>query len=679
MLGLASCLAASTSFAARHTVPMPARLDHAHSAARSRQLNSEIPEVPRLSIRAGTAAALTACTSVHYTSGGVVGNRDPERAVRLGERANDTYNHHADGLLQLRRDQTGGWPRGSTMTATLIKSHGIQYTPPELAKFLASVTWNELPRAASTIDVLDPACGDGILLEAFATKVPRDLRQRLNLFGYETDGSAIEVARKRLLRLGTRSVTLVNGDFLSTDGVAGRDRRQLGLFGDAAGQPRFDVVIANPPYVRTQVLGAARAKELARRFGLAGRIDLYHAFIRAITGVLKPAGTLGLLTSNRLLTIRSGTTIRQLLRSEFHLHCIFDLGDTKLFEAAVLPVIVVGTRKAYDPNGTPCRFDRVYEYRQERSAAATQRESLLDALLESDVHGVVNSAGGTFRIERGVLSHGERDYVWSLTNADYLSWMNAVRASQACRFEDVAKVRVGIKTTADEVFIRRDWSGIEIEAGILRPLLTHADSGRWKATKPCGSAKVLYPHVERNGRRRAIALGEFPGAAAYLRAHEKRLRQRRYVTDSGREWYEIWVPHQPGEWAKPKIVFPDISEHPRFFLDTTGALVSGECYWMVVSRSASDDWLLLMLAVANSTFAARFYDIAFHNKLYAGRRRFQTQYVGKFPLPSLETPVSREIVKRARALVAGGPDQEREESLDELVWRAFGLTKEIVR
>ena len=55
---------------------------------------------------------------------------------------------------------------------------------------------------------------------------------------------------------------------------------------------------------------------------------------------------------------------------------------------------------------------------------------------------------------------------------------------------------------------------------------------------------------------------------------------------------------------------------------------------------------MLMAAVANSTFITRYYDIVFHNKLYAGRRRFMAQYVSQFPLPDLHAPISREIVKR---------------------------------
>ena len=47
------------------------------------------------------------------------------------------------------------------------------------------------------------------------------------------------------------------------------------------------------------MLGAVGAKKLATRFGLTGRVDLYHAFVKAMTMALRGGGWLGLLTSNR--------------------------------------------------------------------------------------------------------------------------------------------------------------------------------------------------------------------------------------------------------------------------------------------------------------------------------------------------------------------------------------------
>jgi hypothetical protein len=151
------------------------------------------------------------------------------------------------------------------------------------------------------------------------------------------------------------------------------------------------------------------------------------------------------------------------------------------------------------------------------------------------------------------------------------------------------------------------------------------------------------------------------------------LESRAYVADAGREWFEIWVPQNPADWAKPKIIFPDIAEFPRFWLDITGAIVNGDCYWMTLQDGMDTEWLQLILAVANSTFAIRYYDALFHNKLYAGRRRFMTQYVNQFPLPNLNSPIARQIILQVSEILSTGPTEAREREIDRLVWESFGL------
>src|SRR5690606_16185206 len=137
-----------------------------------------------------------------------------------------------------------------------------------------------------------------------------------------------------------------------------------------------------------------------------------------------------------------------------------------------------------------------------------------------------------------------------------------------------------------------------------------------------------------------------------LRAHEDRLRGRAYVTRAGRSWFEIWVPQRPALWRPPKIVFPDISEEARFALDTTGAVVNGDCYWISFAGLPSPDVGYLMLAVANSRLGVRFYDTVCGNRLYARRRRWITQYVDRLPLPDPASPASRRAFALARDLCA---------------------------
>ena len=97
-----------------------------------------------------------------------------------------------------------------------------------------------------------------------------------------------------------------------------------------------------------------------------------------------------------------------------------------------------------------------------------------------------------------------------------------------------------------------------------------------------------------------------------------------------------------------KSSFPTSRPSP-VFLDRTGAVVNGDCYWITLRPGHEPDWLLLMLAVANSSFIVRYYDTAFHNQLYAGRRRFMTQYVKHFPLPDIASRPAQ------RAIAAGPP------------------------
>jgi tRNA1(Val) A37 N6-methylase TrmN6 len=564
-----------------------------------------------------------------------------------------------------------------------VKANGIHYTPPDLAQFLAEVVVHRLSFGVRSLEILDPACGDGALLLAIAQAVPSRLRRRLTLCGYETDADALRQASDLLAGAGVADVVLERRDFLAIEGInIGRHRGQRSLLDEPPSAPlrQFDAVIANPPYVRTQVLGAATSQKLARRFRLTGRVDLYHAFTKAMANVLKPGGTLGLLTSNRFLTVRSGASLRRLLRTEFSLEAIYDLGDTKLFAAAVLPVIVVARKQR--ASGTPCVFDRVYEYRPngERAAPGRTCARVLDAVRDPNVKGLVCTEKGTFNIERGVLEATDYDEAWSLSTPDYQEWLDRVEKQRGSSFDDVANVRVGIKTTADEVFIRDDWeslpSGLQPEAELLRPLITHVETERWIPARP--KRTVLYTHTVENGRRAAIRLKDYPRAGAYLESHRERLAGRNYVVEAGRQWYEIWVPHNPVDWARPKIASADISEGPRFCFDSSGAIVNGDCYWMTLRPGADPDWLLLLLAVANSSFVTRYYDIAFHNKLYAGRRRFMTQYVKKFPLPRLESPAARKAVQVVRKIIAGKmPDKRCEQEVDQLVWESFGLVEEI--
>jgi hypothetical protein len=215
----------------------------------------------------------------------------------------------------------------------------------------------------------------------------------------------------------------------------------------------------------------------------------------------------------------------------------------------------------------------------------------------------------------------------------------------------------------------------------MRRATTHHIARRFRAQLTEKPRAILYPHEKVNGRRRAIDLASYPRARAYFEAHRAAMGRREYVTSSGRQWYEIWVPQDPDAWSAPKLVFRDIAEQPTFWIDPDGTIVNGDCYWLTCDQPAQEDLLWLAAAVANSTFIEAFYDHSFNNKLYAGRRRFITQYVEQFPLPDPAAPLGREIVGLAKAIYRAAETPAAAALTQQLapkIWQAFGLGVEEV-
>lgn len=571
-------------------------------------------------------------------------------------------------------------------TTTDPKQTGSHYTPPGLADLLARRLLDHLEQPAddpAPLRVLDPACGEGVLLEALGDRLPDRRAESTRLVGVDTDETAVDRARDRLAGTTGPSRQLTVGDFLRLDDEA--SPRILDQLGDDA--PLVpDLVVANPPYVRTQVLGADRSSRLAEVFGLKGRLDLYQAFLVAMTTALPEEGLLGVITTNKLLTTSSAATVREFLLDHLEILELIDLGDTRLFDAAVLPSVLIGRKTATPDRQTAGRllsgdFVRAYEA-ADASVGDDTSVRILDSrhqLPEVDHSGHYRVGDTDFSVVAGSLRIPPRaDDPWSILSTDETRWLRRVDERADRRLGEICDVRVGIKTNADDVFVRDDWSELtedrRPEDRLLFPLLTQPAAARWRpATAPEDRPRVLYPHRDDDGGCRPVELSDYPRARAYLQDHRDRLCERTYLLKAGRRWYEHWVPHRPARWSEPKIVFPDIDTELTAFYDDN-SIVKGSCYWL----SPGDDRLLYrLLGLLNSGVIDRYHDLAFQNRLYAGRRRYLTQYVKKYPVPPLESDELDRVGRLARRLVHEQPGEHQrarlEDEIEQLVREAFGL------
>ena len=87
-----------------------------------------------------------------------------------------------------------------------------------------------------------------------------------------------------------------------------------------------------------------------------------------------------------------------------------------------------------------------------------------------------------------------------------------------------------------------------------------------------------------------------------------------------------------------------------------------------------DEVVYLALAVANSPFIEKFYDVKFNNKLYSGKRRYQTQYVEQFPIPYYNSELAQKAISLVKKILAEGAESASngdKKELDLLVEQMF--------
>ena len=393
----------------------------------------------------------------------------------------------------------------------------------------------------------------------------------------------------------------------------------------------------------------------------------------ALSNLLSEFGFMATITSNRFLSIKSGKVIRDYLLDNLDVKEIYDLGDTKLFEGiAVLPALVFSQNKSSSCQKSPV-FKTIYETTINEYKDIRDLDSIVD-VLSSETDEIFSTNSRFYEYKVGNLElDGSEDAVWTISNKKTKDWLSKVEENTWKKFKEVSKTRVGVKSTADKIFIRTDWEDFKNPPELLRELITSQYANPFHAKLPKKKKRIIYPHIIVDNEKTVVDLDEYPNAKSYFEEHKEKLSSRKYLIDAGRAWYSLWVPHNPKLWERPKIVFHDISEKPKFWIDLDGRIVNGECYWITLNEDVDDNLLWLCLAVANSLFIEKYYDHKFNNKLYSGKRRFMKQYVEQFPLPNPDNRISKDLAELAKE-IALNPSKDNHDLIDrinQLVFEAF--------
>lgn len=426
----------------------------------------------------------------------------------------------------------------------------------------------------------------------------------------------------------------------------------------------FDIVIANPPYVRQEKITTSKER-LKAAFGdfFDGTADIYTYFYAlALKHLLTPLGCCCYIAPNKFFRAAYGKNLRSLLTSHLaRVRSLIDFGDTQLFDGATTyPAIVLAQRAMTPPQSSiwcceirdTALLPQLWHHVQHRGHAVPVRQLATDG--------------------------------WQLDDPTVAALLRKLQQnSTPLGVLPGVQMYYGIKTGCNEAFVidgatrQRLLDEDPNSADVIFPWLRGRDLKRWQ-TKPSGKFVIF--------TRRGIDIKKYPAVKCHLEQFKSKLEPRprewkpAYPGEkwAGRKagsykWYEIQdniAYHK--EFLKPKIMWPEISAEFRITYDTSNLFCNNKAYIL-----PTEDLFLLGILSSKTMefFAAHTVD-----KIKGDSYCLYAHYVEKFPIPQADDAARQLLRNEVAAIIArvqADPADDitaQERKIDELVYDLYGLS-----
>jgi len=414
------------------------------------------------------------------------------------------------------------------------------------------------------------------------------------------------------------------------------------------GTDSFDIIIANPPYVRQEKFTHLK-ESLKREYGdfFNGRSDLYTFFISLGFRHLKTGGVFCYITSNKFLVRGYGENTRKLLIEDSILKKLVNFGELPVFQASVDSIIILAQKEKPEKEDEVC-FVQVKQ--------ANEIENLYNFFEQSKEC-----------LNLSFLDSGE----WSLQDKEKIKLLNKIKGNELTLesyFEQ--KSFAGIKTGYDDAFVIDSATKEKLisedpkNLDLIKPWLRGKDVKKWKVDYK--NLYLIYIPLNR------INIEDYPSIKNYLLKFEDKLSKRA----TKQKWYEIQQPQEKFTelFEAPKIIYPDCAKEMRASYDLTKSYGTMAMYFLPYDP--------LILGLLNSRifdWYSRMTFATFGDPWKGGRIIFKTIYMSKFPLPNLHG-LEVERIKNNVEIIIKNIDQgdknhnaDLEAQINEDVMTLYGL------
>jgi hypothetical protein len=405
-------------------------------------------------------------------------------------------------------------------------------------------------------------------------------------------------------------------------------------FADVFSRGGFDVVVGNPPWLRSEAIPPDLRKHLTGRYRWCrarsrcyGKSpDLAVAFVERALELAAPGGVIAMLVPSKIMTAGYGSAARHALATTTTLHTVADLTECAgaEFDATVYPLGLIASKSA--------------------PPAAQRVRTTLDRTTRSAVKQSGLPGGGPWILVRSglrsVVAMLERDHP---------------------KLGDRVTCHLGLKTGLNRVFLNPP---DELEPEVLRWAVRGRDL---KAFRCEAKVRLLWTH-DSNGLPRVHLP---PRAMAYLGGHEAELRARRDF-QGGPAWLVFRA--RPAI-ARHRVIWADLARRLSAVALTTEPdlqrIPLNSCYVAPARNAAEADALAGWL---NSTWVMACARLGAVPAL-GGFARFNAQVVARLPLPG--SAVSDWTLTRLSRAARSG--QSVQDELDTVVAKHLGLSSSAQR
>ncbi|GHP26161.1 type II restriction endonuclease [Helicobacter pylori] len=433
----------------------------------------------------------------------------------------------------------------------------------------------------------------------------------------------------------------------------------------------FDCIIGNPPYIRQeQIKDLKPLLEKQYQDFYNSTADIYTYFFALAYHLLKEKGFSAFITSNKYARAKYGAKLRELLLKKTTIVSYMELNALKVFESAAVDTSIMSFIKQTPPKESEFNYyeptpDDKNDLKNAHSLSMRQNALSTESFIFAntallDLRDKMESVGTPLKdwdiqIYRGILTGANEAFIITTEKRDAIL--------NACKTQEERK-----RTEA-----------------LIKPILRGKDIKRYSYEWAGEWVIATFPSLK-------LDIDDYPSLKTYLSQFRPRIDQsgeKDCRKKTNNQWFETQdtiAYHE--DFEKEKIVYGEIVQEPRFYLDNGGCEL-GYFYAEATSFILTGEHLHYLLGMLHSkliTFAFKTF--------YAGGGlgesgyRYKKAFIERLPIPKI-TPKNQELARKITAcaqaiLEAKEKDpkantQRSEKEIDALVYQLYNLTDEEIK